>query len=262
MNSLESIEDEYLTKENNIYLTRHEKLAEEFLKKYKEYHITDLKEAGLPKEYIEAFIENFFYRKIRNIVSATIKCLKKETDTDAAANFLVGLTSLKDAELLKELVGIATEFDDEKSRGKIYQKFGNAFHLRGVDWWDEAEKYYEEAKRIYRKLKEQDPAYLPNYAMTLNNLGVLYRNRGEFDKAEKCYEEAKRIYEKLPEDTLSAYRSAYAETLQNLGKLYLNTNPARAKECLGRALEIYEEFASKSKLYAEKAKEVKEMLKK
>ena len=61
-----------------------------------------------------------------------------------------------------------------------------------------AQREYEEALKIYRELAQKSPeAYLPHVAMTLNNLGILDRNRNRMTAARKEYEEALEIYEAL-----------------------------------------------------------------
>ena len=54
-----------------------------------------------------------------------------------------------------------------------------------------AEKAYQEALEIRRKLAQENPqTFLSDVGMTLNNLAVLQRAKNEFDKAEKAYQEA------------------------------------------------------------------------
>jgi tetratricopeptide (TPR) repeat protein len=61
---------------------------------------------------------------------------------------------------------------------------------------DEARKDYEEALEIQRQLAQKDPeTYLPEVALTLNNLGILDRDRNRMAEARKEYEEALKIYE-------------------------------------------------------------------
>jgi CHAT domain-containing protein len=57
----------------------------------------------------------------------------------------------------------------------------------------------------------------PNYATSLNNLGYLYQQLGDYAQAEPYYLEAKNIMEK----TLEKDHSGYATLLNNLGLLYL-----------------------------------------
>ncbi len=56
----------------------------------------------------------------------------------------------------------------------------------------------------------------PDYAASLQNLAVLYKNMGQYEKAEPLYLESKAIREKA----LGRENPAYAESLQNLAGLY------------------------------------------
>ncbi|MCC6723879.1 MAG: tetratricopeptide repeat protein, partial [Saprospiraceae bacterium] len=60
----------------------------------------------------------------------------------------------------------------------------------------EAERAYVEALGIRRKLSEKNPdAFLPDVAMTLNNLGVFYETLKNYPKALDHYEVALRTYQ-------------------------------------------------------------------
>ena len=59
---------------------------------------------------------------------------------------------------------------------------------------NEAEEFFREALEIYRNLKEENEAYLPDYAMTLNNLANLLKSKGANEEAEKLYREAFEVY--------------------------------------------------------------------
>jgi tetratricopeptide (TPR) repeat protein len=61
---------------------------------------------------------------------------------------------------------------------------------------NEARDQYEEALKIYREAAQKDPGtYLPELAMTLNNLGILDHDQNRMAEARKEYEEALKIYE-------------------------------------------------------------------
>ena len=50
----------------------------------------------------------------------------------------------------------------------------------------------------YRRLADANPdTYLPDVAMTLNNLGILYRDRHDVAAAQAAYDEALHIYRRL-----------------------------------------------------------------
>ena len=76
-----------------------------------------------------------------------------------------------------------------------------------------AEKWYLESKVIRGKVQGREH---PDYAVTLNNLALLYRIMGQYDKAEPLYLEAKAIREKA----LGREHPDYASTLNGLAVLY------------------------------------------
>jgi tetratricopeptide (TPR) repeat protein len=63
----------------------------------------------------------------------------------------------------------------------------------------EAESLYSEALTTYRQLAKENPAvYLPDVAMTLNNLGILVSDdSSRRTEAESLYSEALTIRQKL-----------------------------------------------------------------
>ena len=84
----------------------------------------------------------------------------------------------------------------------------------------EAEQAYGEALAIYRKLAETNPdAYLPDVAMTLNNLALLYSGTQRMREAEQAYGEALAIRRKLAAINPDAYLPNVATTLNNLAFL-------------------------------------------
>ncbi len=114
--------------------------------------------------------------------------------------------------------------------------------------FEEAESAYKEALEIYKELAEKSPdAYLPDVAMTQNNLGVLYGDLGRFEEAESAYKEALEIRKELAEKSPDAYLPDLAQTQNNLGNLYRNLGRfADAERAYLEALEIYKELAEKS----------------
>jgi len=78
---------------------------------------------------------------------------------------------------------------------------------------------------LYRSLNKANPqSYLPNIARTLNNFGVLQKDKNDFNKAEKSYLEALEIYRKLAESESKNYLPDVAGTLVNLGSLRIAIN--------------------------------------
>ena len=88
--------------------------------------------------------------------------------------------------------------------------------------FEDAENAHLEALDTHRKLAEKNPdAYLPDLAMTQNNIGNLYRNLKRFEDAEKAYREALDIRKKLAGKNPDAYLPDLAGTQNNLKSLYL-----------------------------------------
>ena len=74
---------------------------------------------------------------------------------------------------------------------------------------------------ICRCLAAANPdTYLPDLAMTLNNLGNLYCDRHDVAAAQAACDEAFHIYRAWPRPTRTPYLPKVATTLNNLGNLY------------------------------------------
>jgi tetratricopeptide (TPR) repeat protein len=105
---------------------------------------------------------------------------------------------------------------------------------------DDARKEYEESLKTFRELARKDPeTYLPDVAMTLNNLGILDSAQDRMKEARKEYEESLKIYRKLAQKDPEAYLPNVAATLNNLGVL------DRDKNRMEEALKTYGELAQK-----------------
>ncbi|MFC4063396.1 tetratricopeptide repeat protein, partial [Actinoplanes subglobosus] len=83
---------------------------------------------------------------------------------------------------------------------------------------DEALEPSQEAVTIYQLLAEANPgAYLPDLAMSLNNLGIRLSELGRRDEALEPSQEAVTIYQLLAEANPGAYLPNLAASLNNLG---------------------------------------------
>jgi tetratricopeptide (TPR) repeat protein len=61
---------------------------------------------------------------------------------------------------------------------------------------EDARKALEETLKTYRELAEKNPeTYLPDVALALNNLGILYCDEHQTEEARRAFEEALKIYE-------------------------------------------------------------------
>ena len=105
-----------------------------------------------------------------------------------------------------------------------------------------AEEAYQEALSIRRELAKANPeAYLPDVAMTLNNLAILYRDTQRMKAAEEAYQEALSIRRELAKANPEAYLPDVAVTLNNLAVLYRATQRMKAaEECCREAERLLE----------------------
>ena len=89
---------------------------------------------------------------------------------------------------------------------------------------------YDEALHIFRRLADANPdTYLPDLAMTLNNLAVLYSDRHDLAAAQAAYDEALHIRRRLARTNPETYLPKFSGTAVNLSIFYLQNLPDRDK---------------------------------
>ncbi|HZV75471.1 MAG TPA: tetratricopeptide repeat protein, partial [Conexibacter sp.] len=84
---------------------------------------------------------------------------------------------------------------------------------------EEAVAPTEEAVELRRAQAGENPAYLPNLAMALNNLGIRYSELGRREEAVAPTEEAVEVYRAQAGEN-PAYLPNLASALNNLGNHY------------------------------------------
>ncbi len=95
-------------------------------------------------------------------------------------------------------------------------------------------------------MAEKNPdAFLPDLAMTLNNLGIYYSANQKMPQAEAAYNEALKIYRQLAEKNPDAFLPDVAMTLNNLILLKIE-NPKEAEKYLEECLPIRRKLAQLS----------------
>lgn len=104
-----------------------------------------------------------------------------------------------------------------------------------------ADDYFRQALPLYQQLATGNPErYLPDVAMTENNLGFLEVRLNKLAEARPLYEDALKIRRKLADSEPEAYLPLLAQTLANLGDLEeASHNPAAAKARYQEALSAY-----------------------
>jgi tetratricopeptide (TPR) repeat protein len=96
--------------------------------------------------------------------------------------------------------------------------------------------YTEILSRLRERAKSDPAAYLPDVAMTLNNLGILYRATQRLAEADKAYQEALQIRRELARQNPAAYLPGVAGTLNNLADFYKASNRPKDTDQLYREL--------------------------
>lgn len=126
-------------------------------------------------------------------------------------------------------------------------------NLMGLDYsslkdFSAAEKLQQEALKICRELaKNNSDAYLPDLAMSCNNLALSLFNTGAFEEAEELFREALKIHYSLAEKNPDAYLPNLAMNYDNLANLLHAVGSFEDSENMFReALKIFRELAEKN----------------
>ncbi|MBE0637319.1 MAG: tetratricopeptide repeat protein [Bacteroidales bacterium] len=122
---------------------------------------------------------------------------------------------------------------------------GYALFLKKHNKFNKAQPLYEEALQIYRAFAIEKPeTYLPDLAMTLNNLANLQQAKNEFGDAMEKYQEALKIRRALATVNPGTYLPYVATTLNNLAALnYVRNEFSDSMEKYHEALQIYRGIA-------------------
>ena len=112
---------------------------------------------------------------------------------------------------------------DNNVFAKSLLNIGNSLYK--IKHFTQAKPKYTKALNISRKLAENNPdAFLPDVAMTLNNLANLHSDTHNYPQAEQEYAEALEIRRQLANGNPDAFLPHVADTLNNLGSLLFCTN--------------------------------------
>ncbi|HED37095.1 MAG TPA: tetratricopeptide repeat protein, partial [Ignavibacteria bacterium] len=134
---------------------------------------------------------------------------QKQTNIDFLKQSIKATTQLFAYEDTKELYEELIHLEPTGSN-----HFDFAYFLQRFNYFNEAIKHYEEALKTYRELAKENPGtYLPDVAMTLNNLANLHSDKNEFPQALEKYEEALKIRRELAKENPRRYEIDYAKTL-------------------------------------------------
>ena len=169
-----------------------------------------------------------------------------KTNVDRAANdyFARALIFALQFRMVEALPDYAEAYQLRPKNPQYASGYARAAYTEGQ--YAEARRGWTAALQLYRDLAAHDPgAYRPDVALTLNNLGNLYRETGRLAEADKAFSEALTIRRDLAAHDPGAYRPDVALTLNNLGILYWNTGRlAEADKAYSEALTIYRDLAA------------------
>ncbi|MEH1912570.1 MAG: tetratricopeptide repeat protein [Nostoc sp.] len=135
----------------------------------------------------------------------------------------------------------AAQMAEAMEQGGSRRDKATTIRLQGViaeqrEDWAEAERLYQEALAIYRKLGDEVCE-----AIALNNLGGVAQNQGDYDHAESYYKQALAIDEKL------GNKERQAAYCGNLGNLALNRDrPTEAHSWYKRELALAQEVGQQN----------------
>jgi len=129
----------------------------------------------------------------------------------------------------------------------IEHHFKYARLLQSLNDFKKAKTLYEKVLQELRELSKQNQeAYKPDVAMTLNNLGILFSDTNKLKQAQDYYEEALEIRRELAKQNPEAYNSYVAMTLNNLVILYLELKKkGDAEKAYQGAHDIYQKLAGR-----------------
>jgi len=116
----------------------------------------------------------------------------------------------------------ATEKNKVAANILIGNCYKNLFNLK------DAEKYYKEALRISKRVKDKSQK-LKGKSAAIGNIGLIYRAKGELDNALKYHNDALEIHREI------GYRQGEASAIGNIGMIY------RAKGELDNALKYHKD---------------------
>jgi len=169
-----------------------------------------------------------------------------EDKTDIANDIVIEILEVytKLPQMSPAFLRLFEEYEIYFNKYKARTNFTIAYGLQEANNLDKAKNYYKRAlKKCRRLVKVNSETYLPNLAMTLNNIGEIQRKNNEIKSAETSFLEALGIRKKLAKVNPQAYLPEVAMTLNSLGALYIVKNEFdEAEKFHSEALNIYRKF--------------------
>lgn len=162
---------------------------------------------------------------------------ENEEITECVAKITEHLMSEEYTKALEEVENGLLLTLEPLERAELLVLGGNIYYM--LTDMNNSKKYYEMALKICNReniklIYENDVNQI--YAVCLNNIGIIYRWKGELEKAMEYHKEAFDIYQKLKDEI------GLANTLNSIGLVYTDkTDFDKALEYHNNSLEIYKE---------------------
>ncbi len=206
---------------------------------------TNEKKALVMRGFARAYISMGNLYKSERLLQDTLEILKDSKDRDVITQIY---TSLVD---LYHRMGNVEAVNRYMEKGKPFVDYAkdetkfSFYNVCAIASFDQgrmgiAQNYWEECLKIAEKMKSDDLL-----AISLNNIGEIYRVRGEYEKALNYYAKAYE-HSKKSEDYIGM-----SVNLLNMGDVEQNRgNLDTAEKYLRKSAELYKEHKSKERLSA------------
>jgi tetratricopeptide (TPR) repeat protein len=189
----------------------------------------------------ELLIDNFQFDEAEQHYKQAVTIFPSYNSNFAMAVFYNKLNKFPEAiEYLSYCLNFVTT---QIRRAAVLNNIGD-MHLKNKDY-NKAETFLIESSSIYMELNTNE--YFPDFAVNLNNLGILYRNKKEYSNSALFYNKALKVWREAAEKNPDKYLCDVAMTLNNLGNLYREKKEySDAEVFYEEALEIRRKLADKN----------------
>jgi len=180
------------------------------------------------------------FEEIENLYKESIECVAFYDNLTEYAYFLHTHNQYLDAEIVYQK--IRSELWDHLTQSQRVHFLNNHANLL-IDLCEtiSAKTEIQESYDILISLSEDEQSInLPDMAVILNNIAIIYKEEGDFESAEPEFQEALKIYRLLAKNEPQEYLPFVAIILSNLGAIHTDLNEYdTAKGELQEALKIY-----------------------
>ncbi len=183
------------------------------------------------------------YAKKNNKADSLIKVIESNVPDSIRLNaidklciLLVGNDPEKMMAYAQKGLKLAVQLNNQKKVAAIYASIGICFKNQGQ--LDTAERCQLYAKNIFKEIKDSK-----GISRTLNNLGIIEKQRSHYSKALEYY------FESLSNLTKEKNKADFAQTYSNIGIVFKHLNNfTKAEEYMNLALQSYTELKDTAKM--------------